>query len=65
MKRLNQVIGGGAIAIAVMLMAGVMGHEMQARPAKMPTKTMRVCNPPMTTVKITANKAMSPEMKME
>jgi hypothetical protein len=30
----------------------------------MPTKTMRVCNAPMNTVKITANKAMSPKMNM-
>lgn len=66
MKKLNRAIGGGAVALAVTLMAGVMERGMvQARMANMlPTKEMKVSNLPMTSMKIMVNKEMGSKMKM-
>lgn len=62
MKRLNRVIGGGAVAVAIMFMSGAMqmGMAMQPMQAKMlRAKQMTVCNLPMADTKITVNKMNS------
>jgi hypothetical protein len=65
-KKFNRVIGGGAVATAIMLMASAMegGMARASQQNMLRTREIVVCNSTMPAMKIMGNKEMSSKMKM-
>lgn len=66
MKKLNRVIGGGAVAIAIMLMASAMdsGMARAAQPNMLRAKEIMACKSKTPVMKLMEGKDMSSQIKV-